>query len=194
MLDTIYYHIRNNHPIFYFITLIFAFIVLLIETVSFTANNTAFFDMLGATRFKTKVIAAKETAYWHYRTWLHNNTATAQQPVRAYGFLQSVNRDGTVNITLIKNGKYQVQRITLADATIKNPEALAGIVEMNKQEDAEFDFYSTRLQYPYTVVWINENPFNLQLIISGIANPDTTPPTNIVDRLFAEYYWAQLTN
>lgn len=194
MIKALYHHTRNHHPIIYFVALFLAIVIIIIQAISFTANNTAFFDMLGMGTVKTKIIAAKETTYWHYRAWLHNNVATTIQSDKAYGFLQSVNNDGTVNVTLINGKKYQTQRITLADTIIINPTALAVAVDLQKHQDAEFDLYQTGQEHPYTVVWLNNQPFNLQLITAGIANPDTTPPTNIVDRLFAEYYWKQLFN
>lgn len=194
MLTALYYHARNNYPAVYFAVLILAITIIATQIISFTANNTAFFDMLGMSTAKTKIIAAKETAYWHYRAWLNNDKATDLKPEKAYGFMQSVNRDGTINITIIKNNKYQTQRITLADSIVTDSNTLAVAVELHKHEDADFDLYNTGNTHPYTVIWLNGKPFNLQLITTGIVNPDTTPPTNIVDRLFAEYYWKQLTD
>lgn len=194
MLIALYHHARNHYPRIYFATILFALAIIGAQIISFVANNTAFFDMLGMTTAKTKIIAAKETAYWHTRAWLNDNKTTEIDPIKAYGFLQSVNRDGTINATMILNGKYTTQRITLADTIITDPNALAVAVELHKHEDANFDLYHISNQYPYTVVWIKNQPFNLQMITTGIATPDTTPPTNIVDRLFAEYYWKQLFN
>jgi len=194
MLIALYHHARNHHPRIYLVTILFALVIIGAQTISFAANNTAFFDMLGMTTAKTKIIAAKETIYWHTRAWLNDKKATGIEPIKAYGFLQSVNRDGTVNATMILDGKYTAQRITLADTIITDPNALAVAVELHKHEDANFDLYHIGNEHPYTVVWIKNQPFNLQMITAGIATPDTTPPTNIVDRLFAEYYWKQLFN
>ncbi|MEM8519090.1 hypothetical protein [Janthinobacterium sp. CAN_S7] len=194
MLNAIYHDIRNNHRIVYFLSVVIAIAFIIFELTSFVANNTALFDILGAKALKTRVIAAKETTYWHVRAWKNSSAAPDITPERAYGFLKSVNRDSTLNITIIRNNKYETQRIQLADIIVNNANGLAAIVEMHKSDNAEFDLYPTGQKYPYTVVWLDNEPFNLQIITAGIAKPDTTPPTNIVDRLFAEYYWKQLTN
>jgi hypothetical protein len=194
MFDSLYQHIRSNYPLAFFISWVVVILIFGTLIISFMTNNKDLFETLGATELKNRIIAAKETTYWHFRAWRNNDVETNSTPVRNYGFLQSVNRDGTVNITIIKNNEYQNQRINLADTIINNPNALAAAVEMHKHESAEFDFYKTAQEHPYTVVWINNQPFNLQIITSGIASPDSTPPTNIVDRLFAEYYWEKLTH
>lgn len=194
MLNALYHHLRNNHPVGYFLALAVAFLIIIINLITFTANNTELFDVLGAGQFKYRIIAAKETVYWNIRAWKHNNSASSIPLEKSYGFLQSVNRDGTINITFIKDDKYLIKRITLADTIITNADSLAAVVDLHKHEDAEFDLYDTGAKYPYTVIWLNNKPFNLQIITAGIATPDTTPPTNIVDRLFAEYYWKQLTD
>lgn len=193
MVSAIYHHLRNNHPIAYFALLMIAVTIIVSQALAFIANNTALLDTLGATTLKSKIIAAKETTYWHIRAWQHNDVDSPLIPERHYGFLQSVNHDGTINVTMIKDNQYQTERIALADTIIRNPHALALVVEMHKHENAEFELYSIGQQYPYTIVWLEGEPFNLQIIKAGIADPDTTPPTNIVDRLFAEYYWKQLT-
>lgn len=195
MLNAIYHDIRNNHRFAYFVSVLMTIAIILFELASFVANNTALFDTLGFTSLKTRVIAAKESTYWSYRAWKNSNDATAlAPPERSYGFLTSVNRDGTINITVIKDKQYQLQRIKLADIIVNNANALAAIVDMHKTDNAEFELYETGQELPYTVVWIDNEPFNLKIITAGIAKPDTTPPTNIVDRLFAEYYWKQLIN
>jgi hypothetical protein len=193
MISALYHHFRNNHPIIYAATFIAALTIVVLQFLSFAAANTALFDTLGANALKTRIVAAKEYSFWRVRAWRNNSVAGAIEPEHRYGFLQSVNKDGTLNVTIIKDNKYQPMRITLADIHIINTDALAAIVELHKSDNADFDLYQTGQTYPYTVVWLNNEPLNIQIIAAGIASPDMTPPTNIIDRLFAEYYYKQLT-
>lgn len=193
MVAAFYHHFRNNYPIAFMALVSVLFGGALIVVALFTTYNTALLDTLGFRTASIRLHAAKEAVFWTYRAWRHEATTVDLDPPRLYGFIQSVNRDTTVNITIIKDNQYQSERIALADVVVTNASRLAALVDAHKHDNMEFAFYPTNSTYPYTVVWFNGEPFNLMLITEGIATPDTTPPTNIVDRLFAVYYWKQFT-
>lgn len=193
MLDTFYHHFRHTRPVAFFLTVASLVVAIMAGLVAFASANTALFDALGLHNAVQRFQAGKEAAFWTYRAWRHNNGSADLDPERFYGFVESVNRDSTVNITIIKDKQYQQQRIMLADLVVTNPMRLATLIEAHKHDNMEFAFYPTNTAHPYTVIWRNNEPFNLMLITEGAAIPDRNPPTNIVDRLFAIYYWKQFT-
>lgn len=193
MLDTFYYHLRHTRPVAFFLIIATLLIALLVGLLSFANANSALFEALGLQNAMLRFHAGKEAVFWTYRAWRHENDNAVLDPERFYGFVESVNRDSTVNITIVKDKQYQQQRILLADLVVTNPMKLASLVEAHKHDNMEFTFYPTNTNHPYTVIWWNNEPFNLLLITEGIAVPDHNPPTNIVDRLFAIYYWKQFT-
>ncbi|CAG0975723.1 hypothetical protein RHDC4_01570 [Rhodocyclaceae bacterium] len=194
MIDPLYHHVRNNHPVAFFLSAAAVVIALLTGLVGIVTANTEFLDTLGLRNAVARFHAGRQAVFWTYRAWRSDNDSLDLDPTHVYGFVESVNRDATVNITVVKDKQYQTQRIVLADLVITNPTKLATLIEAHKHDNMEFAFYPTNTEYPYTVIWRNNEPFNLTLITEGAAIPDRTPPTNIVDRLFAIYYWKQFTH
>jgi hypothetical protein len=188
MLNALYYHIRHNHPIWFFTLVFTATIIIFANIVGITAANTELFDKLGANRAKEKIIAIKEFAFWRFRAWRNEKKHVSPPHKHYYGSLDTANRDGTLNIIVIDQSEYRKMRISLADVIVHDPNALAVIVNLNRNLDVEFDLYETGETYPFTVIWLNGKPFNIQVIVSGVGRPDSNPPTNIVDKAFAEYY------
>lgn len=197
-LSTLYYHIRYNHPIVYWLTLALAVGLLAVDVLSFTAT-AGVLTAIGATDTARRVVAAKDALFWSYRAWSnkHVTTATTNTPKRVYGYFQSANRDGTLNLQVIVNRDYQTMRVSLADLSITNPNGLAAIVAMRKQEAIDIDLYiddEARDGPPSAVIWFESKPFNIDLITASVAIPAKNPPTDIVDRAFAEYNWKLALN
>ena len=197
-LSTLYYHLRYNHPLLYFVTLAFAVVLLVTNVLSLTAT-TGVLDAIGATETGNRVVAAKEAIFWSYRAWSNSHDYAEIKPKRVYGYIQSTNRDGTVNLQIIVHNEYQTIRATLADLQITNPNGLAAIFAMDKQIAVDIDLYNlptdgSESAIPSAVIWIDTRPINIDLITASVAIPQKTPPTNIVDRAFAEYNWKLALN
>lgn len=196
MLDTFYQHVRHNHTAAFFGILAAALLAVGFGIYMLLGNNAALLNTLGLQTTAARLAAGREAIFWTVRAWNHskNDESTELNPKREYGYVQSVNRDATINITVVNGAEYVSKRVALADLVVGNPNVLANIVESHKHDSMEFAFYpGAKTAYPYTVIWLNDHPFNLTLITEGVAVPDRTPPTNIVDRLFASYYWQQFT-
>lgn len=193
-LSTLHYHIRYNHALIYFTTIAAAVILLAVNVVYMTAA-TGLLDAIGATEVGNRVVAAKETVFWSYRAWIHRDANAELIPERKYGYLQSANRDGSINVQIIAGSDYQTIRVLLADLQITNINGLAAIVELNKKVPVDIDLYrpladktTTDLpELPQAVIWLENKPFNIAIITASVAIPAKNPPTNIVDQAFAEY-------
>ncbi|MBN9424615.1 MAG: hypothetical protein BGO63_15245 [Candidatus Accumulibacter sp. 66-26] len=193
MLTALYHHFKSHHRGAFLAAVLGLILAIAVGLYTFVGSNTALLNVLGLQTTAARMAAGKSAIFWTWRAWRHKSDNAELEPERFYGYLESVNRDTTVNITLVRNAKYQSQRITLADLVITDPTGLATIVEAHRHSSMEFAFYPTQTPYPYTVIWLDNHPFNLTLITEGVALPDRTPPTNIVDRLFATYYWREFT-
>lgn len=192
-LSTLYYHIRYNYPLFYFGTLTTALVIIIINIITITAT-TGVLNAIGAASAANRIVAAKEAAFWTYRAWSHRHSEAHITPQRVYGYLQTTNRDGSINLLIAADDSYKTIRVRLADLQVTNPTALAAIVSMHRQAPVDVDLYtlpstSKEDTSPHAVIWLDNKPFNIDLIIASVALPDENPPTDIVDRAFAAYHW-----
>lgn len=149
--------------------------------------ESALADAMGLTKMKMRVSAFREAMYWQCRVW-KNASLPVQSPVRYYGFINKAEPDGQLLITVVENDKYVLREVTLANLTDIRVDGLAAAAAMRRRADAVFDIYPGKR----AVVWIEGQPWNVMLISAKLARPTPAPPTNVVDKAFAEYFWAKV--
>ncbi|MBY8168143.1 hypothetical protein KW507_15825 [Vibrio fluvialis] len=98
-------------------------------------------------------------------------------------------------VVLKKPGRTIVQA-QLADLIIHDEIAVAKYINAFINKTVYVDYYEYDAdgeRHNAIIVWEeNGAPINLSLIDSGLAKPITKPPTNIVHKLFAQYYLGKL--
>jgi len=97
---------------------------------------------------------------------------------------------GDVVLSIPVAEKFQQVEVTLAnlDKETIDPRQMWSVVSQIKGQSAKVDVYPDGR----SVVWIRGLPLNLKVIEEGAARPETNPVTNIVDKAFAQYYWAMI--
>jgi hypothetical protein len=96
-----------------------------------------------------------------------------------------IDKNGKLVILTPDGDRFVQSTVRIADTRLTNLYGAAGAVADARTADARFDIYNN----DEVVVWIRSAPFNVKLIEDGLAVPDPRPPTNIVDKAFATYYW-----
>lgn len=137
---------------------------------------------MGITGAQKRISAAANGLYWEARAWL--GTPGTETPVRLYGNMEGLDRAGRVIVSIAEGDHWVKRHFALADAQIEDMYGAAQIVGALRTEHATFDVYGESV-----VAWIHGVPVNIKLVEAGVARPDPHPPTNIVDRIFATYYW-----
>ncbi|MDC6536553.1 hypothetical protein LN429_15720 [Pseudomonas syringae] len=80
------------------------------------------------------------------------------------------------------------QVVSLANVNNETVE-LTSFAERYRGQSLRFDLFSLPTEkYPRALIWNIDVPLNLDVIEEG-GGPDINPPTNVVDRIFANYYW-----
>lgn len=179
--------LKYSHPAVIATTAIIGGIVLIsMIVVMFSWLRTSeFAKATGIADSANQAYALRQALYWSGRALLHHEADEEIKPTRSYGSIAGLTHDGMVVIKIYEGYEIQTRNVRLADVKLEDParyvqEALA-VRDMN----AEFDFYSPS----EVVVWMTRKPWNIHLIVSGAMRPDERPPTNIVDKAFAAYYW-----
>lgn len=139
---------------------------------------------MGIVKLQTRAVSLVRAARWYVRVQI--NTEGVASPVRVtYGSILGLDRQGALVISEAVGDRWQKTKVRLADVKLIDLRGAAMLVKEHRPENARFEIYDEE----QAVVWIKGAPLNVKLIESGFAEPDPNPPTNIVDKAFATYYW-----
>lgn len=139
---------------------------------------------IGVEAGQTKLAAAYYAAFWHARA-ATNQEAEAQATHSLYGSMVGIDKNGMLIISTPVGAKFLQSVVHIADVKVTDLYGTAEMIGELRGVDAKFDVYPN----DQVVVWVRGAPFNVKLIEAGHAAPDPSPPTNIVDKAFATYYW-----
>lgn len=139
---------------------------------------------MGVTSVQERISAFSNALYWSSRAALNANQSM-DKPHILYGNMEGIDRAGKLIITASSGDKWVRYNLALADIVILDLYGVAQQIGTLRLEDAKFEVYGD----DQAVVWVRGVPFNVKLIEAGVAKPDPTPPTDIVDVAFATYYW-----
>lgn len=156
-------------------------------------ESDSFFIEASGTKSRVEQIVLFKEAMRHelraFRFSKKAEDATWAPVKKLYGNMRGMYRDGTLEYTYYENENAKVARGKLINVCVNNNLIdVARKIESLSHSPAEFHVY----QNGQVLVWLRDHPFNLLLIRAGLASPHPNPPTNVVDRLFAEYYWSLL--
>lgn len=144
--------------------------------------NSTLMRVIGVTDLQKRISYLQNAVYWETRARLH--VTDTQTPMVLYGSLVGVTKSGLIVISIPIGKKFEQRLVQVADVRLTDLLGVASQIGALRTEDARFDMYG-RL----AVIWVRGVPLNLNLIERGFAEPDPNPPTNIVDQVFATYYW-----
>lgn len=174
--------VRYDYPIlFRSVVGIISLTVLVVVFMSLPA--TPLMRAIGVSTAQKKVSSLYYAGFWYVRA--STNAEGLQALQITYGNIIGLDKDGSLVISVPVNGKFEQSKVLIADTKLTDLYGAAALVGQFRTEDAKFEIYEGR----QAVIWIRDVPFNVKLIEAGYAVPDPNPPTNIVDKAFATYYW-----
>lgn len=176
-------NLRYDRPIL-FRGLVVTVSVVVFASMFASLPENEFFRTIGVTKAQKRCGALYHAAFWHMRAVLHQDSE-GDKPHVVYGNMVGIDKNGQLVILTPSGDKFVQSTVRLADTALVDLYGAAASVAKESTADARFDIYNDK----EVVVWIRSAPFNVQLIEEGHAKPDPRPPTNIVDKAFAAYYW-----
>ncbi|SIR01582.1 hypothetical protein [Marinobacterium stanieri] len=185
--------VRYEHPRIWVGTLSLASL-LMIGAVAKTLVTPEVSRLLGFDTLVEKTYLARDAIYWSWRAFPEQPETQPYQQVWGYIDRIVVTPTGKVKLLamLVEGNQYVPHTLTLANVVPK-AQPLQASVQHVRQRDALFDIF----KHPdgeQVIVWIDRQPWNIEVIKAGAGSPDPAPPTRIADRVFATYYWHRLIN
>lgn len=179
-VDTLHY----DHPGLYRGLLVSA-VIMVIGITFLMLPDSPLLRAMGIMGVQKRVAAFSNALYWSSRAAVNGKSSSTNKPIVRYGNMEGIDSAGKLIVTVPNGTQWVRYNITLADIVITDIYGVAQQVGALRLEDARFEIYHDN----QAVIWVRGVPFNVKLIEAGVAKPDPTPPTDIVDTAFATYYW-----
>jgi len=148
-------------------------------------RSSEFAKATGIADSANRVYALQQALYWSGRAILHHDAKYPVTPTRMYGSIAGLAPNGMIVVKVYEDAEIKTRTAWLADVKVANANQFVEQVLAVRDNQAEFEFYNPE----EVVVWMDRAPWNIHLIACGAMHPDERPPTNIVDKAFAEFYW-----
>lgn len=176
-------NLRFDHPAI-FKWLMASFFATVVCVIFFSLPPSPLLRAMGVTSVQKKMSSLYYAVFWQVRA------ATNDAPVEGtlkttFGSLAGLDPSGMLVVSMPEGNHFVQSRVWIADIKITDLYGTAALIGGLRTEDAKFDVYPGN----QVVVWIRDVPFNVKVIEAGFGSPDPNPPTNIVDKAFAAYYW-----
>ncbi len=179
LLNALRYDFQRPIRAFYLCT-----IAVLLAIAFMTAPVTPLMAALGMSEAQVRTAAFFNAIYWHSRALL-NKEGGAVASLTKYGSMVGIDQRGNLVVSVPEGSRFVTERLQIADIRITDLLGSAVLIHEYKHQDARIEIYPEN----QAVIWVKEVPINIRLIEKGHAAPDPNPPTNIVDKAFASYYW-----
>lgn len=179
-----YEDFKYEHPVLHrLLMIIFGVGAALAICVALPDNDAT--RAMGLVDLKERFTAFRSAVYWETRAAI--NPGSTLTPTIDYGFVLGVDFDGGVFISVPVNKEFVQRKVKFADIQIVDLQGVANLVSKKHQLDAKIESYGDM-----AVIWFGDEPLNVELVTAKVAVPDPNPPTNIVDRTFAAYFWQKV--
>lgn len=165
-------------------TLYLCVIAVFVSIAFMTAPVTPLMAALGMSEVQVRISALLNAVYWNGRSLLNKDPGAVASQTR-YGSLVGIDQRGNLVVSVPHGSRFVTERLQIADIRITDLLGSAVLIDRYKHHDARIEIYPEN----QAVIWIRDVPINVKLIEGGHATPDPNPPTNIVDKAFASYYW-----
>jgi hypothetical protein len=176
--------IRYEHPRLYF-GVVGSALASFLLFVFFSLPTNPFMTSVGINGAQQKAFALGSALFWESQAIMHKKSDETKPSKSIWASLAGLDKDGRLLVSVPDKASWKIEAIRVADTRITDIYGAVGLINQYKSEDALLDYYRD----DQVVIWIRNVPFNVKLIEAGFAVPDPNPPTNIVDRAFASYYW-----
>lgn len=179
-----YEDFKYEHPVFHRLFMAAATVAAAAAIVASLPDNPATRAM-GLVELQDRCSALRSALYWSSRAAI--NPTSTLVPQIDYGFVLGVDYDASVIISVPVNKEFVQRKVRFADIQVTDLQGVAALVKEKHQLDAKIESYGD-----LAVIWFGDEPLNVELVTEKVAMPDPNPPTNIVDQIFAAYFWQKV--
>lgn len=135
-----------------------------------------------------RIEMAHQAAFWWMRS-VKGASKTGEVSTSARGYIDRGQKQFLLIYLYSGEGRVR-QVVSLANVNNQSADLLA-FAERYRGKTLRFDlFILPHEKQPRALIWDVDRPLNLDVIEDG-AGPDVNPPTDVVDKIFARYYWRQ---
>jgi len=152
--------------------------------------DTDFGHAIGLTEAKFRASSAGRSGYWAIRA-IKGSEDDREKGSTYRGYLDKA--QGDLMLAYLYRGEGR-QRIILRLANVQEGTVnVEQFVDSYRGQALRFDLFALPSErYPRAVVWKVDTPLNLEVIMKA-GGAELNPPTNVVDWMFAKYYWRLAT-
>lgn len=176
-------NLKYDRPVVWTLCVFFSIVVGLLS-VFMVLPDSSFTRAAGIVEAQRRISAFGSSIYWGSRAAANASASSRTQPVTAYGTIVGFGKKQDLIVTVPEGTQFVEHSFQLADVTIRDPLGAAMTINSLRGEDVKLDVYQDQ-----AVAWVRGTPLNLHLVEKGVADPESSPPTDIVDRVFATHYW-----
>lgn len=129
---------------------------------------------------------ARQALFW----WVRAARGASKSGEVAMTYRGYIDRgQGQYLLVYLYSGEGRVRQV-VSLANVNNQGAnLVKFAERYRGKPLRFDlFILPHEKQPRALIWLIDRPLNLDVIEDG-AGPDVNPPTDVVDKIFAHYFW-----
>jgi hypothetical protein len=169
-----------------FMPLIYAALIALLLSLVWALGSTGFGRAAGLYEVKYRAQMLSDAAYWAARA-LRGASEVGEVSSTARGYIEK--GEGGYLLVYLYSGAGRVRQVVTLANVNNSTAALERFAQKYKGKQLQFDLFVLPTEKnPRALIWEMGKPLNLDVIEDG-AGPDINPPTNIVDWIFARYYW-----
>lgn len=159
---------------------------MILVVLFWSMGGTGFGKAVGADGARVRIEAGFKASYWAYRAaWGQESTQE-----KGYSFRGYIDRaQGDLILVYLYQGGGRKRLIVRLANVREGTVNVEDFAREYKGKNLRFDIYRLPKEaYPRAVIWQREAPLNLQ-VIEKSGGAELNPPTNVVDKIFARYYW-----
>lgn len=176
--------LRDRHGALLKAVMLLAGLVFFVLAFAFFPR-TQFGDAVGLTSAQIRLRAVGSAIYWSVKARVDNEESTTPQVL--YGMLNRLDEKANkLVVDLPLDDKWVTREMVIADLIITDPEAGNAYFEQLATRNARLEvYYGT-----HVVAFVRDQPLNIGLIEAGAAAVNPRPPSNMVTKAYASYYWS----
>ena len=173
------------------------FLVAILSVSFWSVSSSSVGRALGLESVKNRIVYTYYAGVWAAKVGDQANLEVMK--AESYqGYIERVVGDMMV-VKIYSNGQQQRRIIKAANVVVQNRGQFKQWAEGFKLKSVRLDFYLVLGQVGgrdvwATVIWLNREPINVQLVEQDIGYPEVSPPTAVVNKLYSLYYWRKAIN
>lgn len=166
---------------------------LLLISFLWGASSSSFGRAMGLETIRYRIVHTYYAVTWAARVGDLANI-DIMEPDRRQGYIERIIDDKIV-VSYFRDGKQERRLIKPANVVITDQQGFQSWAMQYQLQPLTLDFYLVLEQAAgydvwAAVMWQSREPINVQLVERGMGQPEVSPPTAVVNKIYSQYYWS----